>query len=126
MGTPAEGYCELHAHSNFSFLDGASHPEELVARAALLGLPALAITDHSGLYAAVRLHQAAAETETDAARDAGLRPVRPIIGLEVAIPRTDAEVRLARRGRRLNDPLRGARASRGWPGQLHAGPMPGD
>ena len=29
-----DGYCELHAHSNFSFLDGASHPEELIARAA--------------------------------------------------------------------------------------------
>ena len=89
-------------------------------------MPALAITDHAGLYAAVRLHKAAAETETDAAREAGLRPVRPIIGLEVAIPRADDEVRLARRGRKLNDPLRGAKASRGWPGEFHAGPMPGD
>jgi DNA polymerase III alpha subunit len=126
MGTPDDRYCELHAHSNFSFLDGASHPEELIARAAQLGLPALAITDHAGLYAAVRLLKAAQETETDAAREAGLRPVRPIIGLELAIPRTHDEVRLARRGRKLNDPLRGARASRGWPGEFHAGPTPGD
>ncbi len=124
--TPDDGYCELHAHTNFSFLDGASHPEELIARAAQLGMPALAITDHAGLYAAVRAWKAAEETETDAARAAGLRPVRPIIGLEVAIPRTDDELRTARRGRKLNDPLRGASASRGWPGEHHAGPMPGD
>jgi DNA polymerase III alpha subunit len=121
-----DAYCELHAHSNFSFLDGASHPEELVARAALIGMPALAITDHAGLYAAVRFSKAARETETHAARAAGLRPVRAIIGLELAIPRTPEEARLARRGRKLNDPIRGARASRGWPGELHAGPMPGD
>ena len=125
MGTP-DDYCELHAHSNFSFLDGAAHPEELIARAAQLGLPSLAITDHAGLYAAVRIWKAAAETETDAAREAGLRPVRPIIGLELAIPRTDDDLRLARRGRKLNDPLRGAKASRGWPGEHHAGPIPGD
>ncbi len=125
MGTP-DTYCELHAHSNFSFLDGASHPEELIGRAAMLGVPALAITDHAGLYAAVRAWKAAQETETDAARASGLRPVRPIIGLELSIPRTDDEVRLARRGRKLNDPLRGANASRGWPGEHHAGPMPGD
>ncbi len=126
MATPDTPYAELHAHSNFSFLDGASHPEELVATAALLSLPALAITDHAGLYGAVRLWKAARETTTDAAREAGLHPVRPIIGLEVAIPRDEAELRLARRGRRLNDPLRGAKASRGWPGELHAGPIPGD
>ncbi|MBW3613092.1 MAG: PHP domain-containing protein, partial [Chloroflexi bacterium] len=125
MGTP-DAYCELHAHSNFSFLDGASHPEELIARAAQLGLPVLALTDHAGLYAAVRAWKAGQETETDAARDAGLRPVRPIIGLELAIPRTDQEVRLARRGRKLGHPLRGTRASRGWPGEFHAGPTPGD
>jgi len=125
MGTP-DDYCELHAHSNFSFLDGASHPEELIARAAQLGLPSLAITDHAGLYAAVRTWKAATETETDAARTAGLRPVRPIIGLEIAIPRTDDELRRAHRGRKLNDPLRGAKASRGWPGERHAGPIPGD
>src|ERR687896_676732 len=121
-----DDYCELHAHSNFSFLDGASHPEDLVAQAALLRMPALAITDHAGLYAAVRLWKAARETETDAARAAGLAPVRPITGLELAFPRDGGELRAARRGRKLNDPIRGAKASRGWPGELHAGPMPGD
>lgn len=47
-------YAELHAHSNLSFLDGASHPEEMVAEASRLELGALAICDHDGLYAAVR------------------------------------------------------------------------
>ncbi|MEO8246151.1 MAG: PHP domain-containing protein, partial [Chloroflexota bacterium] len=126
MATPDPPYAELHAHSNFSFLDGASHPEELVGIAALLGLPALAITDHAGMYGAVRLWKAARETSTDAAREAGLRAVRPIIGLEVAVPRDEEELRLARRGRKLNDPYRGEKASRGWPGELHAGPIPGD
>ncbi|HYM53336.1 MAG TPA: PHP domain-containing protein [Candidatus Dormibacteraeota bacterium] len=124
--TPPDAYCELHAHSNFSFLDGASHPEELIARAAQLGMPALAVTDHAGLYAAVRLWKAAAQNRTDAARDAGLSPVTAIVGLELTIPRDEGELRLARRGRKLNDPLRGERASRGWPGEHHAGPIPGD
>jgi DNA polymerase III alpha subunit len=119
-------YCELHAHSNFSFLDGASHPEELIGRAAVLGMPSLAITDHAGLYAAVRLWKAAAQTRTAAAREAGLSPVSAIVGLELAIPTDERALRLARRGRKLNDPLRGARASRGWPGEFHAGPMPGE
>ena len=52
-------YAELHCHSNFSFLDGASHPEELVEEAARLGLEALALTDHGGLYGAVRFARAA-------------------------------------------------------------------
>lgn len=52
-------YAELHAHSAFSFLDGASQPEELVAEAARLGLGALALTDHDGLYGVVRFSQAA-------------------------------------------------------------------
>ncbi|MBO0692514.1 MAG: PHP domain-containing protein, partial [Acidimicrobiaceae bacterium] len=54
-------YAELHCHSNFSFLDGASHPEELVAEAVQLGLDALAITDHDGLYGVVRFAEAARE-----------------------------------------------------------------
>ncbi len=52
-------YAELHAHSNFSFLDGANHPEELVGEATRLGLSALALTDHHGLYGAVRFAEAA-------------------------------------------------------------------
>jgi error-prone DNA polymerase len=41
-------YAELHAHSSFSFLDGASSPESLVEEAARLGLHGLALTDHDG------------------------------------------------------------------------------
>ena len=52
-------YAELHCHSNFSFLDGASHPEELVEEAARLGLEALALTDHEGVYGVVRFAEAA-------------------------------------------------------------------
>ncbi len=56
-GRPA--YAELHAHSNFSFLDGASHPEELAGEAARLGLSAMALTDHDGLYGVVRFAETA-------------------------------------------------------------------
>ena len=52
-------YAELHCHSNFSFLDGASHPEELAEEATRLGLAALAITDHDGFYGVVRFAEAA-------------------------------------------------------------------
>ncbi|HEX2048995.1 MAG TPA: error-prone DNA polymerase [Acidimicrobiales bacterium] len=62
-GTSAVPYAELHCHSNFSFLDGASHPEELVEEAARLGLTALALTDHDGFYGIVRFAEAAAALE---------------------------------------------------------------
>ena len=52
-------YAELHCHSNFSFLDGASDPDELVEEAVSLGLEALAITDHNGFYGVVRFAEAA-------------------------------------------------------------------
>jgi len=52
-------YAELHCHTNFSFLDGASHPEELVVRAAELGMEALAVTDHDGFRGVVKVHRAA-------------------------------------------------------------------
>lgn len=67
-------YLELHCHSSFSLLDGASSPEALAGRAAALGYPALALTDHDGLYGVVRFWQAA--------RDRG---VRPIAGAEVTL-----------------------------------------
>ncbi len=54
-----EAYAELHAHSGFSFLDGSSDPEELVAEADRLGLDALALTDHHGFYGVVRFAEAA-------------------------------------------------------------------
>lgn len=52
-------YAELHAHSAFSFLDGANQPEDLALEAHRLGLDALALTDHDGLYGVVRLAEAA-------------------------------------------------------------------
>ena len=59
-GTGTVPYAELHCHSNFSFLDGASHPEELATEAARLGLETLAVTDHDGFYGVVRFSEAAA------------------------------------------------------------------
>src|SRR5207249_3039485 len=67
-------YVELHAHSAYSFLDGASHPEELAARAAELGYEALALTDHDGVYGSLEF--------AHAAKAFG---VRPITGAEVTL-----------------------------------------
>src|SRR5882672_1298976 len=77
MGGPMAdpiAFAELHCHTNFSFLDGASAPDELVERAVALGLSGLAVTDHQGLYGVVRFATAAAE--------AGLHPV---IGVEIEL-----------------------------------------
>ncbi|NUR73622.1 MAG: error-prone DNA polymerase [Hamadaea sp.] len=52
-------YAELHCHTNFSFLDGASHPEELVREAVRLGLTGLAVTDHDGMPGVVRFSEEA-------------------------------------------------------------------
>ncbi|NMC19838.1 MAG: PHP domain-containing protein, partial [Thermogutta sp.] len=54
-------YCELHAKTNFSFLEGASHPDEIVRQAAEMGCRAVAITDRAGLAGIVRAHIAAKE-----------------------------------------------------------------
>lgn len=56
---PIVPYAELHAHSTFSFLDGASTPEQLVEEAHRLGLSGLAVTDHDGFYGIVRFAEAA-------------------------------------------------------------------
>ena len=56
-------YAELHAHSAYSFLDGASTPEELVEEAVRLDLRAIALTDHDGLYGVVRFAGAARELD---------------------------------------------------------------
>ena len=75
-------YAELHAHSAFSFLDGASTPEELVEEAARLGLRGVALTDHDGLYGVVRFAEAAGELG-----------MRTVFGAELSLgdtPRTQA------------------------------------
>ena len=59
--SPAVPYAELHAHSAYSFLDGASTPEELVEEAVRLGLEAIALTDHDGFHGTVRFSEAAQE-----------------------------------------------------------------
>jgi len=74
-------YAELHCTSNFSFLQGASHPEELVARAAALGYEALALTDRATLTGVVRAHGAAKQAGLKLLVGAHLEPVdaAPII-----------------------------------------------
>ena len=52
-------YVELHTRSAFSFLQGASTPEELIATCAELAMPAMALLDNDGLYGAARFHLAA-------------------------------------------------------------------
>jgi len=74
MFSPLPAYAELHCLSNFTFLRGASHPEELVRRAAELGYSALAVTDECSLAGAVRAHVAA--------KDVGL-PL--VIGSEIRL-----------------------------------------
>ncbi|RWR21554.1 error-prone DNA polymerase [Microbacterium enclense] len=76
IARPADAvpYAELHAHSSYSFLDGASSPEELVEEAEKLGLHALALTDHDGFYGIVRFAEAAEA-----------RAVRTVFGAELSL-----------------------------------------
>ena len=69
-------YAELHAHSHYSFLDGASSPDALVSEAVRLGLTGLAITDHDGFYGAARF--------ADAARFASA-PLDTVYGAELSL-----------------------------------------
>jgi error-prone DNA polymerase len=70
----AGSFVHLHVHSSFSFMDGASSLDELIAKAKRCGMPALALTDHQGLYGAIRFYQKAVA--------AG---IKPIIGAEVVV-----------------------------------------
>jgi error-prone DNA polymerase len=63
VARPAIPYAELHCRTNFTFLEGASHPHELVERATELGYSALAITDDASVAGVVRAHVAAKETK---------------------------------------------------------------
>ena len=83
-------YAELHAHSSYSFLDGASLPEELATRAAEYGYEAFALTDHDNVCGAMEFAQAC-----------GGLGVRPIVGAELAVvaddpARADAERSISR------------------------------
>lgn len=85
-------YAELHAHSSFSFLDGASSPEDLIAEAEALGLTALAITDHDGFYGAARFAEAAE-----------LTAVQTVFGAELSLGESGAARAPSRTG--VPDPL---------------------
>src|SRR3954462_8200627 len=108
-------YVELHAHSAYSFLDGASLPEELAARAAELGYDAFALTDHDGVYGSLEFAHACKHSH-----------VRAITGAEVTLAGgahvtllcesqrgyanlcrilTDAHAGTRRPGREARDPL---------------------
>src|SRR5450631_1370703 len=69
-----ERYVELHAASAFSFLEGASQPEDLITRAAELEMPAMALQDRNGVYGAARFY-------TSAKRNG----VRAHVGAEIAV-----------------------------------------
>ncbi|MDT5205169.1 MAG: error-prone polymerase, partial [Mycobacterium sp.] len=114
-------YAELHAHSAYSFLDGASAPEELVEEAVRLGLRAIALTDHNGLYGAVRFAEAAVELD-----------MRTVFGAELSLgpgARTDdpdpagPHLLVLARGpegyRRLSRQLAVAHLAGGEKGKLH-------
>ncbi|HEX9092446.1 MAG TPA: DNA polymerase III subunit alpha, partial [Coriobacteriia bacterium] len=67
-------FVHLHAHSDFSFMDGAAYLDGLVERARCFGMPAVALTDHQGLYGAIRFY-----------RKALAAGVKPVLGVEVVV-----------------------------------------
>jgi error-prone DNA polymerase len=76
LSLAVDPFVHLHVHSNFSFLDGASPPDRLLEQAAELGMTALALTDHHGLYGAVRFMHAASAYG-----------MQPIVGIEIEVAR---------------------------------------
>ncbi len=117
----ATPYAELHTHSAYSFLDGASTPEDLVEEAARLDLRAIALTDHDGLYGVVRFAEAARELD-----------VATVFGAELSLGggrRTDEpdppgpHLLVLARGpegyRRLSRQLASAHLAGGEKGKLH-------
>jgi error-prone DNA polymerase len=84
-GLPA--YAELHCRSNFSFLTGASHPQELVARAAQLGYAAIAITDECSVAGVVRAHEEAKRQAENGSA------IRLIVGSEFSLEGATLPVR---------------------------------
>jgi error-prone DNA polymerase len=96
-------YVELHCHSYYSLLDGASSPEELVERASELSYPALALTDRNGLYGAVRFWRAARE-----------RGIRPLIGAEAMLADGGALTLLAGPGRMRSSRRAGRARANAW------------
>lgn len=73
-------FTHLHVHSNFSFLDGGSSVKALLDRAKDLSFEALALTDHNGLYGAIRFYEYALKVG-----------IKPIIGVEIRVVENDSE-----------------------------------
>src|ERR1700722_2356204 len=113
LSPPAEGagqdprepvfpYAELHCKTNFSFLEGASHPDELVQRAAELRLRALAVTDLNSLAGVVRAHVAAKEVGLKLLIGAEITPIdaSPVVLLATNRAAYGRLAQLITRGRR--------------------------
>jgi len=83
-------YVELHSRSAFSFLEGASTPEELIAVCANLGMPAMALLDRDGVYGSPRFHLAAQKAK-----------IKAHIGAEVTCAAFSSVSPCLRRGFRL-------------------------
>ena len=85
-------WAELHCHSSYSFLDGASDPDSLIKAAAVLGLSAIAITDHDGMYGVPQFAQAATRfrmrTADGQASEDTARTVGTVFGAELSLTRT--------------------------------------
>jgi error-prone DNA polymerase len=73
-------WAELHCHSSYSFLDGASDPAALIAEAVARGVEAVAVTDHDGMYGVVRLAEAAREVRETQGAD-----IKTIFGAELSV-----------------------------------------
>ena len=115
-------YAELHCKTNFSFLEGASHPDELVARAAELGYAALAITDRNSLAGVVRAHGAAKPLGLKLLIGAEITPLdAPPVALwatdRAAYGRLSRLITLGRRSsqRRMPSDVGRSRCACGWP-----------
>jgi len=78
---PRTDYIELHARSAFSFLEGASTPEELIGAGAKMEMPAMALLDRDGVYGAPRFHMAAKKNG-----------IKAHIGAEIAVPSSKFQV----------------------------------
>lgn len=101
-------FVHLHTHSEYSLLDGAARVRDMVQKAASLGMPALALTDHGVLYAAVEFYKAC--------RGAG---IRPIIGFEAYTARRSRFDRVPRQDDSQNHLVLLARNNEGYRNLLH-------
>src|SRR5712691_3512019 len=82
----SDSFVHLHAHSEYSLLDGASRVEELCAKAAEFAMPAIALTDHGAMFGTLDFYEAARR-----------HGIKPIVGVEAYVARASAST--GRRGR---------------------------